>query len=202
MTIVTAPPLPALISCAKEEADGSVIGTDVKVVSGDWLELVMESYRAFEKKRPGIPEVERKRLRYFVQLLDAAQCMKPEKLRACARSIASLDPIANTQWSPEQIEANPIGFLQQRVTQRSRTTSLVMWRERKSGTLSAGLLCKGGMLEALYVLLLIYIASGRTSKTGECVACGRILARERGHRRKTCSDACRKRASRSLARES
>jgi hypothetical protein len=163
----------------------------VQIVSGSHLELVMDSYAAFEKKHIEIPEGERKRLRYFVQFLDAAQGGKPEKLRDCASSIAALDPTVEE----EQIEANPMGFLQREVMRRSRNASPVLWKERRGGALTAGLFCKEGILEALYVLLLIYISSGKISRKGECTVCGKAFVRERGHRR-TCSATCRKRLSR------
>jgi hypothetical protein len=188
---VNIPSLPVLIRHLREDADGSMNGTGVKIMSGSWIELIMDDYAAFDRKCSNVPRIEKKRLRYFVQLLDAVRGDKQEKLRAVAHSIALLDSSPSPAIQDE-IAANPMVFLQDELTVRSGA-SLVLWQER-NGKLSPGLFCRD-MLNALHTLTLIYVGSGKASKTGECSVCGKFIARERGDRRKTCSDLCRKRAS-------
>ena len=151
----------------------------------------MDDYAAFDRKCSNLPGIEKKRLRYFVQLLDAVRGDSREKLRDVAHSIALLDSSPSPAIQDE-IVANPMVFLQDELTVRSGA-SLVLWQER-NGKLSPGLFCRD-MSNALHTLMLIYVGSGKASKTGECLVCGKFIAKERGDRRKTCSDLCRKRAS-------
>jgi hypothetical protein len=176
VNIVNPPSLPVLIRHLREDADGSMNGTGVKIMSGSWIELIMDDYAAFDRKCSNLPRIEKERLRYFVQLLDAVRGDKQEKLRAVAHSIALLDSSPSPAIQDE-ITANPMAFLQDELTERSGA-SLVLWQER-NGKLSPGLFCRD-MLNALHTLMLIYVGSGKASKTGECSVCG--VHRQRARR--------------------
>jgi hypothetical protein len=55
--------------------------------------------------------------------------------------------------------------VQQRLSQRAVAVSLVLWRTRSKGMLNAGIFCKGGMLDALYALMLFRIGVGDSVET-------------------------------------
>jgi hypothetical protein len=128
-----------------------------------------------------------------MQLFDAVRNNKRQKHEDVAKGIANLGS-SGDELAFDQMMKDPFGFLEKQISQRCKGASLVLWKQT-NGTLSAGILCKTGMLEALYVLVLFQLGSGQTSKTGECVVCGKIFDRKRGLLRKTCSTRCRKRAS-------
>jgi hypothetical protein len=178
--------VPILIRCAAKDAAGSVNGAHVRVVPKDWATLVSTSF----DRDGGLAEIERKRLRGVLQLFDAVRNNKRQKHEDVARGIAKLEADDSIFTG---MMRDPMTFLSTRVSARCSRAMLVLWKQR-NGTLSAGILCKD-MVEAFYALVLFYIVCGRISRTGECVICGTIFDRKRGVRRKTCSDACRKRAS-------
>ena len=187
--------LPILVGCERGEADGSANDKHVKVVSAELIELLRRDQGAFRAKCAGVSVTETRRLGCFLQLLDAIKGHKPKKLRRFSMLIAfDLSDI-----DPDEVESDPIGFLQEEISRRTGNASLVLWRARFSDELGTGILCPA-ILDALYVLVLIHIGSGKAGKTGKCVSCGKIFARVRGFRRGTCSDACRKRASRRRAK--
>jgi ferredoxin len=187
--------LPILVGCGSREADGSANDKHVKIVSAELIELLRRDEEAFRTKCASVSATETKRLGYFLQLLDAIKGDKPKKLRRFSMLIAfDLSDI-----DPDEVASDPVGFLQEEISRRAANASPVLWRARFSDELGAGILCPS-IVDALYVLVLIHIGSGTAGKTGKCVSCGKIFVRSRGFRRGTCSDACRKRASRRIAK--
>jgi hypothetical protein len=196
VTSVTPKFLPVFIECDESERDGTVNGTSVRVVSYNVVDLLIEKPAAFNRKHGGdVRADEQARLRGFLELIDAVRGEKNTKLRDVAHYFASLadDP---DLW--DKIQADPVAFVQKEINDRTGGASIVVWRER-TGRLSAGIFCDGGMLDAVYVLSLFRIGIGPKGGTGSCVICGKTVERTRGDRRKTCSDKCRKRASRMKA---
>jgi hypothetical protein len=84
--------------------------------------------------------------------------------------------------------------LQELVILGADHAKLVLWRERKSNRLNAGIFCDG-IMEAIRVLILFRFAA-KALKMAECVVCGKPIERQRGDLRETCSSRCRTRKSR------
>jgi hypothetical protein len=187
--------LPILVGCERREANGSANDKHVKVVSAELIELLRRDEEAFRAKCAGVSATETRRLGCFLQLVDAIKGDKPKKLRRFSMSIAfDLSDIDS-----DEVESDPVGFLQEEISRRAANASPVLWRARFSDELGAGILCRS-IVDALYVLVLIHIGSGTAGKTGKCVSCGKVFVRARGFRRGTCSDSCRKRVSRRIAK--
>jgi hypothetical protein len=161
----------------------------VRVVPSDWLTLVEGKCK---DSIADLPVNERRKLRGMLQLFDAARNEKRQKHEDVARGIAELGPVNGAMF--DRMMKDPFGFVSEQVSERCKATSVVLWKQT-DGVLSAGLLCGGGLVEALYALVLFQIACRRMAHTGECIICGAIFERKRGVRRKTCSDVCRTRAS-------
>jgi len=185
--------LPILIESTELKPDGTVNGQPVRAVPYGVVDLLIKNPSAFHKKYGGeVRADEQTRLRQFLQLINAVRGEKKTKLRNVALSIANLEDDEDL-W--DKIQADPLAFVQKGMNDRTGGASIVVWRER-TGHLSAGMFCDGGMLDAVYVLTLFRIGVGLKGGTGSCVICGKTVERIRGDRRKTCSDKCRKQASR------
>jgi predicted nucleic acid-binding Zn ribbon protein len=208
---------PILLIPSIDSGDGLVGSQEVKVVSSEWMKVLRHSYRVFRAVNLGVPSRERKRLRYLVQLHDAHTKDKPSKLNAVAHSIALLNhvipeeprlsegPAVPKVEVPEQvpemvvmerIQADPMRFLRDETSRRAGVARLVLWEEHRTGQTKQGVLCENGILGALHVLLMQYLATRTVTSSGKCVVCGTAIVKSRGNRRKTCSDKCRKQASR------
>lgn len=185
--------LPILIPCPESERDGTVNDQPVRVVPYDVVDLLIEDLPAFHKKYSDIPSAEAKWLRGFWRILDAVYGGKKQKLKNVSFGLAQL---ADSEPLSDYILKDPLHFVQERLSQRAGAASLVLWRVRSRALLNAGIFCEGGMLDALCALMLFRIGVGNSGGTGSCVICGAAFERARGDRRKTCSDKCRKRASR------
>lgn len=198
MTIVTSN-LPVLIRFRRgASGDGIMNDTPLTIVSPNLVELILQDSTQFEKKCAGVSVANRRTLGGFIQLWDAVRGNSPWKQRRVVESLALLDP---SLGEPDEILADPMGFLQEELTSRAeKAAAPVLWQTRR-GEWRAGLFCRHGMLDALNVLMLMYIgSSGKTSATSECVMCGASFPRQRSDRRKTCSDRCRKAAWRKSTR--
>jgi hypothetical protein len=163
------------------------------------LDQALKKHAAFPKRLGELSDDERRLLRGFSQLIDAVRGNKHQKLSDVARSLSEMRLPPPSLLEPmqlwETIKADPLDFVRAQLSNKVRRTSIILWRERAAQDLVAGIFCEG-ILDALCVLLLLRIGSGWCGKTGECVICRRLIWRERGDRRKTCSGKCRKRLSR------
>jgi hypothetical protein len=181
------------------------------------MKLVRHSYRVFRAAKLEVPAREKKRLRYLVQLHDAYTKNKPSKLNDVAHWIALLNHVMpdepHLSEGPEvpklellkqipemaimeRIQADPMQFLREEASRRVGEARLVLWEEHRTGQTKLGILCENGILGALYVLLMQYLATRTVTTSGKCIVCGTVMVGVRGNRRKTCSDRCRKQASR------
>jgi hypothetical protein len=191
--------LPILIPSDESEADGTVNGTPARVVSYDIVDLLIENPAAFHRKYGGDIQEEQKRLRGFLQIVDAVRGAKRQKLEDVALQLARLTgkPVL---W--DEIQSDPLFYVSNQINGEVDDAKVVLWQGRSSSNLSAGIFCEGGMLHALYILTAFRIGIGLKGGTGSCVICGKTFERTRGDRRKTCSDRCRKQASRMKAKAS
>jgi hypothetical protein len=142
---------------------------------------------------------ERDRLRGLWELTDAVRGEKRTKLRDVAHRFAQIEDDQDL-W--DKIQNDPLLFVQKELEDRAGGGSVVLWRERNTNDLRAGILCDAGMLDAVYVLMLMRIGVGQKGGIAHCIVCGDVLERTRGKRRRTCSDKCRKQASRMKAKAS
>ena len=187
--------LPVLIPCSEPARDGTVNGKPVRVVPYGVVDLLIEDRSTFHKKHGDLPEVEEKWLRGFWHIVDALRGGRKQKLKDVALGLAQLAQAPNLSG---YILKDPLHFVEERLSQRAGAASLVLWRARSKTVLNAGIFCEGGMLDAMCALMLFRIGVGDSGGTGSCVICGTIFERKRGDRRRTCSDKCRKRASRMM----
>jgi hypothetical protein len=172
----------------------------VQVLPGDVLALFRKKSEEFQVRYgETVTYQETRLLRGFLQLMDAVKNCKHSKLDAVAHSL-SLMPLllpstdkAEELW--ERIKADPLDFLRLQVSRRASDAQLVLWRARVKDGLMPGILCSG-IAEALRVLVLFTIGGGKVKGAGSCVICGKVFVSQRGDRKKTCSDRCRKSASR------
>lgn len=161
------------------------------------VDLLIEHPSTFHKWYGGeVSASEQARLRGFLHLLDAERGEKKTKLRDVAHGLAL---IAKDPDLLDEIEQDALLFVQKEINDRTGGALIVLWQERSSGNLSAGIYCDVGMLDAVYVLMLFRII-GQKGIAGNCSVCGNVLERIRGDRRRTCSGKCRKRASRMKAK--
>ncbi len=186
--------LPILIPTTDPNYDGVTGEKRVKVVHHDIIDLLIANPGAFNKKYGNdIPEKEQRRLRGYWHIIDAARGSKRRKLHDVALSFAQLER------SPKLVDlivGDPLNTVQEYLTRDVGSVSLVLWQIRTSGILNVGVNCDGGLLDALYVLMLFRIGVSASIGIGSCVICGTTFERERGDRKKTCSAKCRKQASR------
>jgi hypothetical protein len=187
--------LPILIPCGEPDREGTVNGRPVKVVPYDVVDLLIKNRSKFHTKHGYTHEA--KQLRGFWQIMDAVRGGKTQKLRDVACGLAELEEKAELK---DSILEDPALFVQKGLSEWAAGASLVLWRARSRAALNAGIFCKGGMLDALAVLMLFRIGVGGSGGAGSCVICGTSFERERGDRKRTCSDKCRKRASRMKSR--
>ena len=113
-------------------------------------------------------------------------------------SATKLEAVAELYLHPSEVRRaleDPAAYLQGRVNPIASKAEPVLWKESKSKRLSAAIFCPD-ILVATAVLTLFRIASTQPGGTGQCVICGKLLFRERGYRRRTCSDRCRTKLSR------
>jgi len=192
--------LPILIPCTESECDGMVNGAPVRVVSYDVVHMLIWDRSGFRAKYGDIPEDEEKWLRGFWHIIYAFRGGRNQEIKDAAIALAEL---ANAP-SPSEILKDPLHFVQEELNQRAGAASVVLWRSRSWAVLNAGIYCEGGMLDALYALMLFSIGAGSIGRVGSmrmrsCIMCGTTFDDVRG-RRNTCSDKCRKRASRARAK--
>jgi hypothetical protein len=179
---------------AGAKPDGFVDNRPVTLVSYDERDLLIQNRSAFDRKHGGdVLQAEQKRLRGFLNVVDAFRGEKRQKLRDVAQQLASLE---RRPALLGEIEKDPMSYVQKELNDRAAGASLALWQQRSSGNLSVGIFCDAGLTDALGVLILLHIGLGRAGRTGSCIVCGDVFERTRGDRRKTCSDRCRKRASR------
>jgi len=190
--------LPLLIPCPQTEREGTVAvwqgdkfegGKPVKTLHYRALDLFGKDAGAFQKKYGPLTPDERQRLRNFLKFADAVRQGGKSKLTHAAEKYLYL-------YGQEATEAvqDPLAYLQDHVN-RTAKAPVVLWQERKSKELAAGIFCED-ILIGTAVLVLFRIASAQAGETGECVVCKKVFVREHGDRRKTCSDKCRKQKSR------
>jgi hypothetical protein len=180
VTDATHPPL--LIKCETFEQEGSFRGSPVKTLPYGALELFEKNRKEFDKKCAPLALDEIDDLKEFLE--NANLVMQGDEdyvARACE------------SYPIEKYEAPK--DLQSLVSWGADRAKLVLWRERKTKRLNAGILCTD-IMEAIRVLILFRFAA-KALKTAECVVCGKTFERQRGDRRKTCSSKCRTRKSRS-----
>jgi hypothetical protein len=174
--------LPLLIPCQETEREGTVEGKPVKTLPYRALDLFVKDAKAFEGKYGALAIEEIERLEIFLKIADAVREGSRSKLHS---AMAYLFPEER-----DKVTRNPLAYLQDRVNGMRRKAALVLWQERKSKELSAGIFCADISI-ATAVLVLFRIASAQAGETGECLVCKKVFVRERGYRRKTCSDRCR-----------
>jgi hypothetical protein len=190
--------LPILVPCEESVRDGDVNGVPVRVVPYDVVRLLLWDRSGFHKEYGDIPEDEEKRLRGFWLIIDAFRGGRNQEIKDAALALAKL---TNAPSLASDILKDPLHFVQEQLNQRAGAASLVLWRARSWAVLNAGIFCGAGMLDALCALMLFRIGVGDSlGKMGYCVICGAAFDQERGGRRKTCSDKCRRRASRARAK--
>jgi hypothetical protein len=178
--------LPLLILCSENEREGTVEGEPVKTLPYRALDLFDTNGEAFERKYGPLEVDEIEWLRELLSVLRFADAVQAgSRPRMFDSNGVNLYPDLPTQG-----KKNPLAYLQNQVNEKAREAALVLWQERKNKELSAGIFCKDiGIAAAL--LLLFRIASAQAGETGECLICKKLFVRERGNRRRTCSDKCR-----------
>jgi hypothetical protein len=191
--------LPVLIPCDEPNADGTVNGAPARVVSYDIVDLLIKNPAAFHRKYGGDIQEAQKQLRGFLQIVDAVRGAKRKKLEDVALRLARLTgkPVL---W--DEIQSDPLFYVSNQINGEVDDAKVVLWKGRSTSNVSAGIFCEGGRLHALYVLMAFRIGLGLKGGTGSCVICGKTVGRLRGDRRRTCSDRCRKQASRMKAKAS
>lgn len=194
--------LPILIPCYQPEADGTLLeGDPVRTVPYKAIDLLIEDDGAFQDKYGGAAdEVAQKSLRGFFELIDAVRERKARKLRDVALELARITGKKDPELLVDEIESEPVSYVHKQMNGELEGADFVLWRSGSGPVLNAGIFCDGGMLHALYVLMAFRIGIGLKGATDSCVICGTTIERIRGDRRKTCSDKCRKRASRMNAK--
>jgi hypothetical protein len=205
VTIVTGTKfLAVLLTCETGRADGFVLdqtpnGNEgpVKNFPHNALVELLERYGRFQRKYGSIALVEQQSIKGLLLLSEAVRAKKHQMISDLAHPLARLfSPTEDLQaelW--EGIKHQPLRFLERKLGERVSRAKLVVWRQRNGSRLAAGIHCKDA-LEALYVLTVFRVGVGVAGTTGECVICGKVFVRERGNRRETCSDKCRKKKSR------
>ena len=181
--------LPLLIPCSGDEGEGTMLGKPVRTIPYRALDLFLSNGRAFEEKYGALDPKKAARLRNFLKFTDAVRISSRSRLAVSAKLYLFESEVANATRDPS-------AYLQNRLNPIASKAAPVLWQERKSQELSAGIFCKDISI-ATAVLTLFRIASAQAGETGECVVCKKLFVRERGYRRRTCSDRCRM----SLSRE-
>jgi hypothetical protein len=135
---VTFPHLPVLIRCDRGRAEGFVGQTPVRGIPGGWIEI---AERGFESAPTATLEAgERKELRGFVQLLDAARLNKLNKLNDVATSIAHLRTPPDIAIF-NRILRNPFEHARSRIAEGCGGASLVLWHDLRENA-HVGILCR------------------------------------------------------------
>lgn len=180
--------LPLLIPCSPNELEGNVGETLVRTLPYRALELFEKDPRAFEKLYGVLSPEKIKRLGNLLKFAEASlHDAGPNVAEAAEKCLFPIERAAAVK--------DPAAYVQKRINPIAGKAHPVLWRGRKSNQLSPGLLCQD-ISVATAVLLLFRLTSSTAGATGECVICGKVFVRERGSRRKTCSDRCRMRLSR------
>jgi hypothetical protein len=175
--------LPLLIPCREAEREGSIEGKSVKTLPYRALDLFVKDVGAFEKNYGALASDEIERLAKFLKFAEATRAGSGSRLIEAAKNYLHPSEL-------NQATRNPLAYLQDRVNRIASEAALVLWQERKSKELSAGIFCKDVSI-ATAVLVLFRIAAAQAGETGECLVCKKVFVRERGNRRRTCSDKCR-----------
>ncbi len=192
--------IPVLLACTRQKADGVVVHVSnpeeaqrlgcVRVLDKKALRLFVSDWRAFGKEYGHISRREELRLRGLLQLAEAIRNQDESAGRWASESLAS-DPEPQLRKLKQRILRQQPGVELARVLAEGlRGVQLVLWWKEEGRDLVAlpGLRCPD-VLSALYTLALVRILGG--TGFGTCVMCGKAFVRQRGERKKTCSDKCR-----------
>jgi hypothetical protein len=177
-----------LIKCSEPEREGSFRGIPVKTLPYGALELFEKNPKEFLKK---CAPVALDKIDDLEEFLDNANLVLQGHEDYAERACKSY-PIERYR-APDPRGDSPKD-LQHLVSLGADHAKLVLWRERKTKRLNAGIFC-ADIMEAVRVLILFRFAA-KALKMAECVVCGKTFERQRGDRRKTCSPQCRTRKSR------
>jgi len=180
---------PLLIKCSEPEREGSFGGIPVKTLPYGALELFEKNRKEFQKK---CAPLALDKIDDFKEFLDNANLVLQGDEDYAERACESYPIERYRAPNPRGDSAKDLPNL---VSMGANRAKLVLWRERKTKRLNAGIFCTD-IMEAIRVLILFRFAA-KALKMAECVVCGKTFERQRGDRRKTCSPRCRTRKSRS-----
>ena len=203
MTIVTPQTTPVLLPCDGKRADGFVSERGgqcraVHIVPHDALRGFIDDERG-SSRRVRAKESERRLLKALMLLWRAFRAGANTKVSDLAHEVVRwLWPDYSEEDQARQwdlIRRHPREFLQKYLGAEVKDATLVLWQPNNKDNLAVGVLCESEQ-EALYALAVFEIGFGSATSAAFCVVCGNMLKRQRGDRRTTCSDKCRKEKSR------
>lgn len=188
---------------ADQRSDGIVVGDarhNVRVIHHGGLDDLLRHPGQFRRKYGEIGKKQQRTIKGLLLLWDAVRTKDQRMVDDLAREIVRL--MAPTEEEERQaglwevVKRRPVDFLEGQLGSRLKNTKLILWRQReRRGNLAIGILCES-LVDAVYVLTAFRATVGHATSTGSCVICHRVFVRERGARRQTCSDKCRKKKSR------
>lgn len=191
--------IPVLMACDRRKADGVVAHVTsveeakrlgcVRMVDLDALNLFVNDGFSFQKEYGLLSNSETKRL---LGLLQLAEALKYRDEIAWKWACKGLSQELEYRLFPKLriLERQPGVELARLLAEGLKDVQLVLWwrQEGRNLVILPGLRCPD-VRSTLYTLALIRIAGGKG--LGACLNCGKPLVRQRGMRRKTCSDKCR-----------